>query len=221
MATDPFAVQSTEQAKQVAAADAWHREQARRANDTIRVANPSVITINGKPFKYPHGDYFVTWEQGRHRVPIDGTLDIVRYIATTYCREMFVEIVNFYGETVGQTLLERSGREKPEILLDKYLENKAVWDKVPKTDDERLMGEIWPQLWLGVVKEFGKDTPQDIDPRAGEVDFRSPEERVLQNLENKRVGDSETIEVPEIEEVLPPVELKSKKELIKEVTNDD
>ena len=231
MATDdPFATPTPEQNKQALIGEQWKVEMQRRSQDTIRVANPRIIIIKGQEFEYPHGDYFVQWEQGRHRVPIDGTLDTVRYIATTYCREMFVNIINYYGEIKGQELLNRVGKEKPDVLLDKYLENKSVWDKMPRTDDKALMEEIWQQLWIGVVHKFGLDSPESTDPRAGEVDFKTSEEKILENLGDRPVidtppvtaADSGTLE-PVVEPKKPEVYVsrKERERLAKEVTNND
>lgn len=195
---DPFNPRSQNQAM---ANDLWHAEMARKSQDTIRVLNPLSVKVYGKDFNLPaiprkeyspsfasNGDYFITWEQGRFRVPFGGTNDIQRYIADKYTREMTTFIINYYGRVTGEKILERVGKERPEILLDKYLENNAVWDKVPRTDDEQLLLEIYPQIQLGLVHRHGMDRPDD-EQGAPAADLKTSHEKALEALEDRIVVD--------------------------------
>lgn len=198
---DPFAEQTPQQIQQTANAERWHAEMKRRSDDLLRVSNPFTVNIAGKPFNLTlamrpdlspdfssNGDYFVSWEQGRHRIPFNGTSDVVRYIADKFTREMAVHIINAYVKVEGEKLLARAGKEKPDILLDKYLENQSVWMKLPRTDDEKLLTEIYPQLQLGIVHKFGMDAPTDRRD-ATDADFRTPQERAMASMGDRFVID--------------------------------
>lgn len=173
---DPFAVKTDQEKRQEYIGYAWHQEQKRKANDIIRVYNPT------------EKDYYVSWEQTRHRIPAKSTADVVRYIARTYVRDMTTYLINELGNEKGRELLKKLSKEQPNVLLDKYLENKEVWDKTPRTDDPSLMKHYYDILWVGVVKEFGLDVEDiDVDPRKGEVDFRTTEERLMEDIQYRKI----------------------------------
>lgn len=188
---------------------AWHKEQERMSFDIIRIANPPVFTIKGKNFNYPHGDYYIIWDNYKHKVPINGTLDIQRYLARKYRKDMAVDLINYYGEIEGNKLRERIVKEQPNVAVDKYMENKSVWDKIPRTDDETLLAEIYPQLWLGEVKLFGLDD-LPVNPAAAAVDFRTFEERFDSEYGNKQIM---------VDAISEPV--VDKEPLLEEVTNNE
>jgi len=186
--------------------DMWHFEQERRSHDLIRIANPT------------DKDFTIIWgHPPKHfRVPANGTTDVDRYLAEAYWRDMTVQMINEMGDKFGEELLARVGREKPDVLLDKYLENKTVWDKVPHTNDEKLLRELTPKLWLGLVKKYGMDIPMQ-DPQYIDTDMRTQQEKILGAMEDKMVD--EAPEAPIIEST-PPLYV-SKKDLAEEVLVDD
>lgn len=246
---DLFGTPTSQDQQNARIADAWHREQARKAHDMIRITNPLRVTVKGQEFDFPadvrkemdpnfapNGDFYVLWEGLRYRVPLNGNLEIDRYIAQKYCRDMCTAVINYYGKKSGEELLKREGNNRPEILTDKYFENEAVWNRVPRTDDQKLMAEIWPQLWVGLVRENGLD---NFDSTTGpETDFRTPEEKLMEQLSNRRAPEIDTESTLEPEPVLDPnltlsgtniipvepgiyVSNAEKRRLAKEVTNDN
>jgi len=189
--------------------DLFHRELARRSQDTIRVFNPE------------SDDYVVDWDGYKHRIPSKGSADVPRYIAEKYCRDMTTLIINKMGDAQGAEMLKvRQDKGMPEFG-DKYVENREIWDKVPKTNDDKLIKDLYPKLWIGLVNEFGVDY---VDQKAEtHVDDRNQEEKMLQELANKRVD--EPISPPKAaedsKEEKPPLYVSKKDQLAKEVTQDD
>lgn len=184
---DPFAVQTPDEQRNSQLEYRWHQDQRRRSQDTIRVSNPT------------NADFYVEWENLKHRVPTNGTVDFPRYLAQKYVRDMTVQIINQLGEQEGQEMIKKAAKNNPEILHDKYLENKAVWDKVPRTDNPQLMAKYYDELWVGLVHEFGLD---DV-PQAGVPinDFRSEEEKLFQKIGDKRVLATDSLTAFEPESV--------------------
>lgn len=192
------------------AQELWHAEQERKSHDIIRIGNPT------------DKDFFIQWGHPPKffKVPAQGTLDVDRYLAEAYWRDMTVQMINEMGQKLGEELLERVGKQKPDVLLDEYLKQKEVWDKVPRTNDEKLLLELTPKLWLGLIRKHGLDIPQS-DSKYADVDLRTTQEKVLGDFENKVVDSFDA--APPIQEPVqpekPPVYV-SKADLAKEVLSD-
>lgn len=185
----------------------WHAEQERRSRDIIRIANPTdkeFVIIWGHPPKY-------------FRVPANGTLDVDRYLAEAYWRDMTVQMINEMGVKMGADLIERISKTKPDVMYDDYLIQKEVWDKVPRTDNEKILRELTPKLWLGLVRKYGLDIPKQ-ESSYPEMDLRNQQEKILGDMEDKVVVD-EAYTPPLLDET-PPLYV-SKKDLAKEVLNDN
>lgn len=195
--------------------EAWHAEQRRRSNDVIRVSNPT------------NEDFFVKWESQLHRFPANSTKDVPRYIATTYCRDMKVKLIDSENQKKHDEFLAERRKKGFADFTSKYEENQETYmtQSYPRTDDFKLATKIYDELWVGVVYEFGKDEFVNKDPRSGEVDITPDEVKILRSLNNRKVSDV----IPEVQEpsesIVESFESRkpgrpSKKELEKEITND-
>jgi len=156
--------------------DAFLREMERRSLDTIMVYNPT------------EKDYLVEWDKHYHRVPSankdmgfgKGKMELSRYLAEKYAREMKNLIINEAEETFMREFRlekEKSGHK----FRDKYEENDAALPLAPKTNDPERIKEIYNLIVLGVVREYGMDQPEA--PQGEVMDTKTPEERILENLE--------------------------------------
>lgn len=203
----------------------WHREMERRSYDIIRVKNPDNF------------DFFVEWDRRHQRVPALGTADMARFWAVKYCRDKTVDIINRMNDKLHKEDLEERARKGLPSYKDKYEENAETYStqRYPKTNDRELLTKIYSQLWVGLVYEYGKDMPPMAaqDPRAGEVDLTPLEQKILMELEGRRVDLSKeekpavrpTFVEPEVKEIMikMPEEVKteSKEEILQEVTAEE
>lgn len=181
------------------AEERFHKESARKANDTIRVYNPT------------NKDYFIIWDGYKHRVPAKGTLDCPRYIAMTYRRDMVVQLINELADVKRLEWKEKRDKDG-KAPLSFYEMNLELFPNEPRTDNQELVTAFSKQIWLGVVKEFGLD---DVTPQMqmGQVDLRTLEDKVMEELDTLRVSPLETDPAP----VLTPTD---KKKLAQEITAD-
>lgn len=158
--SDILAVDPKEAARQ----EAVRREMYRRSMDSIRVANPT-----------PQ-NYFVEWDGFKHAVPANGQTTLPRYLAEKYCLEMKNKLINEEGQRVGEKMIaDRRKKGLPEFT-DKSVENREIWDKVPRTNDKKLIEKWYAVLWLGIESEYGLDqepgnvlAPASSDPLEDQV----------------------------------------------------
>jgi len=158
--------------------EVWHREMARRSLDIIRVKNPD------------KEDFFVEWDHRFHRVPGNATADLPRYIATTYCRDKATDIINKMNQKLHDEFIEARRKKGLPEYTDKNVENNETYmtQTFPKGNDRVLLTKIYGQLWVGLVTEFGKDEPtMNNNARQGEVDLTPLEQKILMDLENRKV----------------------------------
>jgi hypothetical protein len=166
--------------------DAYLRELERRSLDTIMVYNPT------------DKDYLLEWDKHYHRVPSanknmgfgNGKMELSRYLADKYAREMKNLMINEV-----EAKFMRKFKEEKELsghkFRDKYEENDAALPLAPKTNDPERIKEIYNVIILGVVREYGMDQPET--PQGEEIDTKTPEEKVLENMNRPYV---ETEEIP-------------------------
>ncbi len=149
-------------AKQEADMELVRREMARISRDIIRVYNPLDF-----PFKFK-------WDSYPQSIPAKGTKDIERYLAMAYLKKIAQYMIGEQIMLKGKELLELREKQLGKQFLDKYEENKEVWDKTPKMNDPELIKAIGETVILGLVEEYGmedvvdneqplekKDTPYD------------------------------------------------------------
>ncbi len=172
--------------------EAWHNEQRRKQYDVIRVAFPKAVTVKGKSYELPHQDFFLEYDTNQYQRIVWGTtIDIPHYIAIRYVEHKKNDIVNFVAQQMHDAYLaERDAKGLPRYT-DKHTENKETYENqaYPKTDDPQIIAEVYDQLWLGLVHEFGRDIPPtQNNPRAGEVDLTPTSQKIIDSFKSKRVA---------------------------------
>lgn len=206
--------------------EAVHREMYRLSQDDCMIFNPTDT------------DFYIEWEGYRHLVPNKykdigfgkGQREVKRYLAIWYCNHMKDQLINERGAKEAQELIERRRTQGKEDFRDKYVENKEIWDKVAKTNDPNLLGEIMPGLFLGVTREFG----DDFEIESNTPETKSTAEKILDELAVKKYVPSaprettmdltpDSVEMPKsaskaTPEVTESIVTSSKKKLAQEVT---
>ncbi len=129
------------------------RELERRALDTIRVYNPL-----DRVFRYK-------WDSRNFSVPSKGTADVERYLAEAFAQKIIEHMIGLDQMTKGTELLALRQKQLGKTFLDKYEENKEVWDRVPRLNDRELIEQYGGIVVLGLVEEYGmEEIPEDLSP---------------------------------------------------------
>jgi hypothetical protein len=194
------------------AEELYHRELQRKSFDIIRVKNPD------------NTDFYFDWDKRYYHVPANGTADIMRYLAITYCRNKAIDTINKTAEKMHKAEIEDRQRKGLPAYQSKYDENKETYAsaRYPKTNDRELLAKLYSEYWVGLVSEYGKDMPPDMrqEPEQG-FDLTPIELKIIKELEGRRV---DFVETPVKEE---PVFTKKfegepvptpKEELVEEIT---
>lgn len=161
-----------------------HREMERVSLDWVMIKNPTEEDFyiewaaqDGRPWKYlvPNKSKDIGWGAGK--------LEVQRYLAIWYCKHMKDKIINDKGQELGEAMLAKRRTEgKPD--LTKYEEQALIWGKTPRSTSESELSKLYPQLFLGITREFGTDyAPNDQVPG---IEVKTPEEKVLEELQNKK-----------------------------------
>lgn len=156
------------------------REMERFSLDTIRIFNPLDFT-----FRYK-------WDGRNFSVPAGGTTDVERYLANAYATKIIGYMIGQQQLVKGKELLQLRQQQMGKTFLDKYEENKEIWDRVPRLDDRQLIDELGETVILGLVEEFGMDdVPEESNnaPKRDETPFES-----LKKHMNRRIIDGEPMQ---------------------------
>lgn len=165
--------------------DVWQREQYRKSMDTILVYNPT------------EEDYICYWDKYPHVIPSSlkdmgfgaGKMQLVRYIADKYMKEMKDEIINKKSDD----LVERAKEERMRkgLSSDPGEINIQLLNTLPRTNNEKEIEEAYGFLYCGLVREFGLyDEPEKKEETV--LDQRSPEEKILEKAEKGLLIKKET-----------------------------
>lgn len=191
------------------------REMYRTSLDSIRVYNPTV------------DDFIVVWDGFKHIIPARtrdmgfglGNRILPRYLAMKYVREMKDKLVNEAADNYVKQLI----REAPEDMKAKYesdpFEKQRLYDRAPKTSDEKQIKKYFNVLWIGVEERYG--ITDVVDESDGIQDPRTIEEQILADM-NKPVTPIKKEDGTELTPVEVPTEKKfpinaKKKQLEQEV----
>lgn len=164
-------------------AEAWHTEQRRKQYDIIRVKNPT------------SEDFFVEYDTNQHqRIPANSTIDIPRYIATRYVEHMKDQIIHSRAQKMHDDFIAERRKKGFPDYKDKATENAETYETsvYPKTNDPKLIAEIFSDLWVGIVYEFGHDKLPTNSVSNTQVDMTSASQKVLNEIGNKRVDVTDT-----------------------------
>jgi hypothetical protein len=114
-------------------------------------------------------------------------------MAIKFAREIKDLIINQRNdEAIAKHIADRA--KSGQLELTPY-ERQSFVDKLPRTDNEELIKEIYNEVWLGVEEEFGKDATPQVNQRPEQI--LPPEDKVLAGL-NRRYTPSQ--KVPEGQE---------------------
>lgn len=158
-------------------AEALKRELQRQSLDIIRVFNPT-------------DENFVTdWDGFKHVIPAREYKDLPRYIARKYIKDMKDKLINEMQEKELISLkakLEKQGVDDVTFKAQELLMRKNNY----RTDDPKLIAEIYPKLWKGVISKYGLDELPDEAP--SKIDNRPIEDRILADLDKPYVEEVKT-----------------------------
>ena len=181
------------------------RELERKANDQIRVYNPTTE------------DFEVSWDTFLFNVPGKdkdagygpGMSVLPRYIALNYIKHMTDKILTKRADDhIGEINKKRKDQGQPALNP----QEREIEETPYRTDNADSRKEIIVQLWKGVEREYGIETA----PARKEVarDSRPIEEQVVEEIESGRATTT-TTEAPT--EVLDTLGEKAKDEQLEEV----
>lgn len=152
------------------------REMERRSLDILRVYNPLDIRFN-----YMHDS---RW----HSVEPKSYKDITRALAAHYFKKIAQHIIGEQQLQKGEELLKLREKQFGKTFLDKYEENKEVWDRVPRLDDPDLLKQIYETVIIGVVEEYGMEVPEEIPRQGTYIDYRSQQDQLFYTMPDKRIS---------------------------------
>lgn len=121
------------------------RELERRSKDIIRVHNPL-----DTPFRFKYDSF-------PHVIPAKGDKDMERYLAEQYRKKIIEHMIGQEQLKQGKELLELREKQLGKTFLDKYEENKEVWDRVPRQNDAQLIEAYTEIVVVGLVAEYGME----------------------------------------------------------------
>jgi hypothetical protein len=149
----------------------WQSEMQRRANDLIRVYNPT------------NDDYVVEWDRKdgvkQFRVGAKQEAVLIRYIAEKYIKEMLNKIVTEKtSEAIikeNQKRIERGGAE-----MDKTMRSGEQMQFEQRVYSQAVaeQKEIMATLFVGIENEYGIDRRVEEEERQEPQDFSSALEQV-------------------------------------------
>jgi hypothetical protein len=147
---------------------------------------------NGKPWKYlvPNKKKDIGWGLGN--------LETQKYLARWYLKHMKDKIINDKGKVEGEKMLALR-EEKGLPQLTKSEEQNAIWAKTPRTTEEKELKSVYPVLYLGTTREFDRDYPDAQEQ--GNIDQRTPDDKVFEDLATKKYEATKAVTVPSVEEL--------------------
>ena len=161
------------------------REMQRKSLDTIRVFNP----LDHK-FKFMYDSYWFYVDAKKYK-------DFPRYLAIHYFKKISEFMIGQQALKEGDELLKMREQQFGKSFIDKYVENKEVWDKVPKLNDPDLLKVIRDQVIKGVVTEYAMDLPEENPALATKPpDMRSLHEQLFEGINKKVVEIDLTPQTP-------------------------
>jgi hypothetical protein len=206
--------------------EALHLEMERISLDWCMIQNPT------------DEDFYIEWYNTkgtpwRYLVPAqhkdigygEGKREVQRYLAVWYCKHMAEKIINEKGQKMWEQMMKER-QEKGQESLNEFQQQKAIWEKVPKTNSDQELANLYPNLFLGVTREFGTEYQPDQPYLAQD---KSVQESVMEKLKDKRYGTETTATVkkvkpvenltaPSLEDLEAIMPHTSKKELAEEIS---
>lgn len=133
--------------------EAIHRELYNRSRDIVRIYNP-----DKEDFRFKYDSVWYKVEAGK-------TKDVEAYLAQKFFHDYAQMVIGKMIIAKGEELLKDRERKSLDPILDKYYENKQIWDLTPKMDNKELLDQIFNQVVLGIVEVFGSEVgPEEFAP---------------------------------------------------------
>ncbi len=154
------------------------REMSRYSRDLIRVHNPLDF-----PFRFK-------WDSYPQVIPAKGYKDIERYLARVYLQRISQYMIGQQMLQKGEELKKLREEQFGKSFLDKYEENKEVWDKTPRLNDPLLIDTIAKTVIIGLVEEYGME---DVEQDEGPVEKQETVYDGAYKLMDRRIIDDEPL----------------------------
>ncbi len=174
------------------------REMSRKANDRIRLANPTeqdfIVRWDGMSFTIPNRNKDVG--QGK------GQLVVARYIAMNYIKHMTDKML---GENLLKAITEENRKRTDSGMKEIAIDDKErfQYESRYRTDNPDSRKAIIKLLWLGVDEEYGMDMPEEVERTR---DPRNTDEQILEELDKPYQPTPEAVSTQTSEASLPPLD---------------
>jgi hypothetical protein len=131
----------------------YKRELEDRSQDIWRVYNPLEID-----FKFKYDSRWFT-------VKAKSTWDKEYYL----CRQFFTKISEYIiGQMMiekGQAMLDERKAKGMVEILNKYDENRQIWDNTPRTDNREILEKLRDEIILGIVEVYGGESAPEEETK--------------------------------------------------------
>jgi hypothetical protein len=206
--------------------EALHLEMERISLDWVMIQNPTDedfyiewYNVKGTPWKY------LVPAKGKDIGYGEGKREVQRYLAVWYCKHMAEKIINEKGQKMWEKMMQER-QEKGQPSLNEFEQQKAIWEKTPRTNSDQELANLYPNLFLGVTREFGMDYQPD---QPYQVQDKSVQEAVMEKLKDKKYNDTNSavkkvepikkaVEAPSLEDLEALMPSTSKKQLADEIS---
>lgn len=166
------------------------KELQRRANDRIRVYNPTdddfLVRWDGVAFRVPSKDKDTGQGAGQSVIP--------RYIAENYTKKMIDKIL---GERlVAHIVAEIERRKISGMSTDPFDSWRVGFEQQYRIDNEEARKALRPIVWLGTEEEYGLG--DDVVEDAPAVVHKRSEEDILREMDRPAQAPKPLVSVDEL-----------------------
>ena len=175
-----------------------NQEIERRSKDIYRCYNPLDID-----FKFKQDSVWF-------KIPAKGFKEWEAYLAGHYYKKISEYIIGQLISEQGEAMLEERRTKGLADFLNKYDENRAIWDNVPRMDNKELLQTVYDQTVVGLVEEYGMESsPVEEQVQNAPSDLTALEQIFAANAKRRAAENTE------------PLRPIIKKKLAEEITNDN
>ncbi len=176
------------QEEQTRKRDAIISEMKRVSQDEIKIKNPLNIP------------YTVYWDGYGHTVSTNEERVFPRYLAMKFMNEIIDLVLTFRSEKyIYEINKKRLEKGFSKLTAEERLQIEISPDF--KISDKNLRRPWVKSIWLGVTREYGRE---EVLPerRNNEVDHRSPDEQIIDELSTTSEGDVTKRQITQSEETV-------------------
>jgi hypothetical protein len=132
----------------------YKRELEDRSQDIWRVYNPLEID-----FKFKYDSRWFT-------VKAKSTWDKEYYLIRQFFSKISEYIIGQMMIEKGNAMLDERRAKGMVEILNKYDENRQIWDNTPRTDNREILEKLRDEIILGIVEVYGGESePEDQAPQ--------------------------------------------------------